>query len=336
MDYIVLVAPFLFVALIFISLVLLLKKFYKTGVILFILSNIFNVYTESVPFNLNFDDEKGDLKVLSYNIFSSSDYFKSVEKNPKEMTEFLLTQDADVIILHEYFIYSCGALKDSLLKVYPYYEQQEEFDCSIAIFSKYEMTPLEDLYLDLENNEWVVNKMNQAEAYDHLRSMNPHRAVSSTTLKIGNDSVRLIAAHLASNHFDKSREEMSGTDLRKREKTKNFLKCLKAGRIEREVEIQSIMKEVKDLNAKGQKVIIAGDMNDVSGSSTLKNMQRDGILKNAWWEKGFGMGLTFHSHKVMHFRIDHMLYTDNIKLKNISVLSQNFSDHNALVSNFDL
>lgn len=336
MNYVVLVAPFIIVALAVIGIVLLLFKQFKTGGLVILLSILYNVYTESVPMVPHFGSEKGDLKVLSYNMFQAGPYFKSVQDNPKDMVDFLLKQDADVLVLHEYFIYSCGALRDSLLKEYQYYEHAEEFDCSIAVFSKYPISPLEDMFLDVDNDEWIQAKLSQAKDYDHLRRMNSHRAVSGTWLKVGNDSIRLIAAHLASNHFDDARKDMSDEELRKRDKAKTFMKCLKAGRIEREVEARHIYLEAADRYAKGEKVIVAGDMNDVSGSSTMKVLQTDNVLNNAWWKKGFGMGLTFHSHKVMHFRLDHILYTDNLKLKNVSVLEQNYSDHHALVANFDL
>ena len=295
---------------------------------------VFNIYTESVALNVSFGNDRGDLKILTYNMFSASDYYISVQDNPKDMVDFLLSQKADIIVLEEYYPDKCVALRDSLLKVYPYLDYQE-FHCSNAIFSKYPFTPIEEMVLDLENDALDEYKMKRAEEYDHLRKMYPFRDITSTFVKIGNDSIRLIACHMASNNFDAVKEVMPN-DIEKKDKAKTILKCLKAGRIEREVEVRNIMKDVVKQNAQEQKIIVLGDMNDVPGSSTLKALQEDGILKNAWWEKGFGMGLTFHNHRVMYFRLDHILYNKYIKLKNIEVIPQNFSDHHALVANFEL
>ena len=334
MNYIVLVAPFIITGLFLLSFVLILLKRYWFGGILFLFTVIFNIYIECIPFNLSFGKDRGDLKILTYNMYSASDYYHSVEDNPKDVRDFLLAQDADIIVLEEYYPDKCIALRDSLLKVYPYLEYQK-FHCSNAIYSKYPLSPIEEMTLDLENNVLDEYKMKKAEEYDHLRKMYLYRDITSMWVKIGNDSIRLIACHMASNHFDAVREVMTDS-IGKKDKITKFLKCLKAGRIEREVEARNIMRDVVTLNAAKQKIVVLGDMNDVAGSTTLMALQENGILKNAWWKKGFGWGLTFHNHKVMHFRLDHVLFNKHIKLKNIEIVEQSFSDHHALAVNFDL
>ena len=81
--------------------------------------------------------------------------------------------------------------------------------------------------------------------------------------------------------------------------------------------------------------ILMGDMNDISGSYTLRRIESAG-LTDAWWKGGFGYGTTYHDHG-LRLRLDHILYDeDRLKLTDIKVIDTDASDHNALVSCFRL
>ena len=112
------------------------------------------------------------------------------------------------------------------------------------------------------------------------------------------------------------------------------MKCVAAGNLEREVEAKYIMEEVMEYRAKGVKTIVLGDMNAVPGSPPIRTMRSGDLLRNGWWEKGFGPGLTFHSHHVMHFRLDHVLHTRDIILKQIGVANVDYSDHKPVIAEF--
>ncbi len=79
---------------------------------------------------------------------------------------------------------------------------------------------------------------------------------------------------------------------------------------------------------------MVGDVNSVPGSNARRILRRGGLLKNAWWEKGSGLGLTFHAHKVMHYRLDHVLHTSDLEIKNIRVVDVDYSDHKPIVAEF--
>lgn len=81
--------------------------------------------------------------------------------------------------------------------------------------------------------------------------------------------------------------------------------------------------------------IVMGDMNDISGSYTLRRIEAAG-LADAWWKGGFGYGTTYHDHG-LRLRLDHILYEeDRLQLTNVKVIDTDASDHNALVSGFRL
>lgn len=85
----------------------------------------------------------------------------------------------------------------------------------------------------------------------------------------------------------------------------------------------------------GIPVIVCGDMNDVSGSKTLRTLQEGELMKDAWWESGCGFGFTYRGHRFMRFRLDHVLYSSHIESKSIKVVEQQFSDHNPIVTEFE-
>ena len=98
----------------------------------------------------------------------------------------------------------------------------------------------------------------------------------------------------------------------------------------RELEAESI---VNDIGGK-KKIVVMGDFNDVCGSGVL-NIFHTAKLEDAWSNGGFGYGATIHLP--LPYRIDHVLYGEDLKLKGIKIIETGqYSDHDALVATFDL
>lgn len=96
----------------------------------------------------------------------------------------------------------------------------------------------------------------------------------------------------------------------------------------REIETQIIEKEAI---LEDPYVIVAGDMNDLSGSPMMRRFQKHG-LKDAWWEKGSGFGFTYNQG-LLHFRLDHILVSNNIDVMNVMTDSRpDYSDHIPLIA----
>ena len=82
-------------------------------------------------------------------------------------------------------------------------------------------------------------------------------------------------------------------------------------------------------------VIVLGDLNDISGSYTIRRIQEAGLY-DAWWEGGCGYGTTFHDGW-LRLRLDHVLYQDDkLKLQYVKIIDSDLSDHNAVVAGFTL
>ena len=113
----------------------------------------------------------------------------------------------------------------------------------------------------------------------------------------------------------------------------SYLENLRRGRMERMAEAIGIGEILRN-NEKP--IIVCGDLNDLSGGDVLNMLQKENELYDAWWEGGFGPGFTYHGHYVMHFRLDHVLYNDRLKLKSVKVVEQKISDHHPIVASFDI
>lgn len=333
LDFVVLILPLILALMIVTGLICLCRRRARwMGVLLLIGAVGVNIYTECIPVRWTGKEEKGDFKILTYNIYTASDYFTSVIDDPKELTGFLKAQNADVLVFEEYYGDRCIELRKQLEDVYPYVEYQK-FHCSQAVYSKYPLSDWKEMEIDLEDNALDEYRFRRASQLDDLRKMERFRFMASVTVHLPGDSIRLVTCHMASTNFEKSRE-LIGDSLSLKDKAKTYAKCLAAGFLEREVEAEYVMKEVKDYRKKGVKTIVLGDMNSVPGSNALRILRRGGLLKNAWWEKGSGLGLTFHAHKVMHYRLDHVLHTSDLEIKNIRVVDVDYSDHKPIVAEF--
>ena len=83
-------------------------------------------------------------------------------------------------------------------------------------------------------------------------------------------------------------------------------------------------------------MIICGDLNDLSGSATLRGLMGRYGLRNAWWTNGRGTGFTFR-RKELFLRLDHLLYSPGIRVKKIKVDHKaDFSDHYPVIADLEV
>jgi len=125
------------------------------------------------------------------------------------------------------------------------------------------------------------------------------------TAEIGGRDVTLVHLHFTSSHYGIKR----GYDLR-------------------EKELETIRPALDTVSTP---MIICGDLNDLSGSPTLKGLQEYG-LRDAWWTHGSGPGFTFKKG-ILRFRLDHLLYSPDIQVEKIKVdRKADFSDHYPIIA----
>ena len=243
-----------------------------------------------------------ELKVMTWNVHCSNGA-DSVRQ--RKIAELIIDVDADFVQLNEYHQKHCLVM-DSLLKTrYPYTEEcQSHQRCGNIFYSKRMM--FHSGYLIMPRQKGVIRPI-------------------KATIALGNDSVQIIGAHFASNHYDESsfeKEHESDITSYDRYKDAQEQRCIQA------YWIKAAVLELK------LPVIVMGDMNDFNCSAPLDTLTSCG-LKDSWWEGGNGYGSTFHD-RWMRLRIDHILHSKELILEGIKVMETDLSDHNPVVAGFSL
>lgn len=281
------------------------KTRYKIAVIcltILLVVSYFNWKYEVITINPFYGEEKCELKVMTWNVHCSggADYIMQ-----RRIAELILKEDVDFVQLNEFNQDSCSVI-DSLLKTkFPFTEEYQSHQiCGDIFYSKHAMTNSGHVYTPKGEKGIQTIK---------------------ATIAIGEDFVQIFGVHMASNHYDDSsieKEFVSDTTSYYKYRDAQENRCFQAHWTKNAV-LESV-----------HPVIVMGDMNDFSRSAPLDTLSSCG-LKNAWWEGGNGYGCTFHDGW-LRLRIDHILYSEKLKLCGIKVIETNLSDHNPIVAGFSI
>ena len=216
-------------------------------------------------------------------------------KHDSTFIEYIISQDADILFLPENLYYVDRDLDTALAKIYPY-----------GVFHQIPRGKQpEELTL------YSRFPLRDIKRLPSPTGSNPDRSdgMVMATADIGGTTVTLFHLHFTSNHYGIRR----GVEIRKQE--------LEA--------IRPALDTVKT------PIIVCGDLNDLSGSATLKGLMEYG-LKNAWWTHGCGTGFTF-GQGLLRFRLDHLLYSSGIRVKKIKVDHKaDFSDHYPIIADLEI
>lgn len=148
--------------------------------------------------------------------------------------------------------------------------------------------------------------------------------------------ITLFSGHLRSSAYSTARRSMS-KDSYWWDGIPLYYRNYKVGKRIREYQAENVRRFIDEARAEGKTVILAGDLNDWCGSTSLNTlMGKDGnALKDAWWEGGNGFGFTYQGWH-LRLRLDHILYSDGLELQNVKVIDSNLSDHRPLIATFCL
>ena len=283
------------------------SKVTKVVILLLVLVGAFylNRNYEVIAINPFSGEGKYDLKVMTWNVHCSegTDYDRQ-----RKIAELVLKEDADFVQLNEYNQDSCLVI-DSLLKAkYPFTEEHRSHTLSGDIF--------------------YSKRVMSNSSHEHPLAGIIGLQIIKATTSIGCDSVQIFGVHLASNHYNDSIVERGGRLMGNKKQVYEWYKKSQTSRC-----FQAFLTK-KEVIKSMHPVIVMGDMNDFSCSAPLDTFSTCG-LKNAWWKGGNGYGCTFHDGW-MRLRIDHILYSEKLKLCGIKVIETDLSDHNPMVAEFSV
>jgi len=254
------------------------------------------------------------LVVVSYNTMTNAQSQKHLPSNPNKVIEYLLSANADIICIQEYFVKKDKAFLtptdiDSLFKSYPY--KYIKFSCDnydymtgLATFSKYPI---------IRNERIKYESIFNASIYSDIL--------------VGNDTIRVFNNHLESNRFtgndlllaqqlknDFNSEELINT-------TKYFSQKLTVAYPVRAKQADIVAEIIKSTP---YKTIVCGDFNDVPISYSYTTMK--GNLNDGFTTSGTGFGSTYNS-SLYKLRLDYIFYDDNFEVKDFQIGTVTASDH---------
>lgn len=297
--------PYIIIILLIVLAITIYKRRCLISGVLIILCLVLNCYAKifAVGFS-DFSNSEG-LKVLTFNINRSG---IAADKDIEELFSLIVSQEADILFLAEDFEPAGEKLNSLLTNLYPYstYDKQTVWK-GHYFYSKYPLGRVEHINIESSRFSYCFH----------------------CNMAYGQDSISLFGCHLASNNYIVTEPSIRPEDIDGMLSLAQYLKNIDMASKQRCEEAMKIMVH-PNFNDKS---VVLGDFNDVSGSVPLK-LLADAGLKDAWWEKGLGYGATV-SHP-LPFRIDHIMYREGLKLKNIKKIdSQGLSDHDALIATFE-
>lgn len=144
----------------------------------------------------------------------------------------------------------------------------------------------------------------------HSERINEH--INSVYIVVEDDTINVISCYMPSNNISKAK------------RITDYYHLIDNGYSERKKQVDLLSRFAKNRNA-----IVLGDLNDVSGSYSLRTLENLGF-KDAWWYGGNGFGLTYSKFPIC-FRLDHVLYSKGLEVQSVSVPHVDYSDHFPLV-----
>jgi endonuclease/exonuclease/phosphatase (EEP) superfamily protein YafD len=298
--------PWILVVLLIIAIILSFGKKWKLVAVLLVLAAILNWWAECIPLRLWQINENGNdrtIKVMSFNIDGTKEDFRI--KAP-QLARQIINYAPDIIFIAELCEKNKPYLDTLLLNDYPYINSS--VDCWNCFYSKYPLT------------DWEIIEDDEGKGVGTYKSK----------VGLGKDTLVLYGCHLASNNYSADNKYITPDSINSHKDLKQYFSDIRHAYSMRGKETEIVF---GDISKTAHPVIVMGDMNDVGGSASIRTLE-DAGLKDAGWEGGFGYAATIH--RPLPYRIDHIMYSDELKLKEIKVIdSEGISDHDALFAKFE-
>lgn len=281
----------------FLAIILALRKKWLAAAFCLAAAAVLNIATQQIPLGLSGPLKGKDTSRTAVRIleYNTCAEDRLQHKHDSTFIEYIISQDADILFLPENLYYVDRQLDTALSKVYPY-----------GVF--HQIPP------GRQPEELTLYSRFPLRDIKRLPSPHSYKTDGSdgmvmATADIGGTTVTLFHLHFTSNHYGIRR----GVDIRKQE-----LDAIRPA-----------------LDTVTTPIILCGDLNDLSGSATLKGLMGYG-LRNAWWTHGRGPGFTFRKG-ILRFRLDHLLYSPDIQVERIKVdRKADFSDHFPIIADLEI
>ncbi|WP_026474438.1 endonuclease/exonuclease/phosphatase family protein [Alkaliflexus imshenetskii] len=262
--------------------------------------------------------------VMSYNT-RMFDFYKhsGLPNTPKEIFEFILRQNPDIICIQEYFT--------SL--------RRDEFTPSAmaARFRHYGYRQIEYLRTHSGNTGYGLAIFSKYPIVDGgaIRFENSLNLAIYSDINVNGKIVRVFNNHLESIGFQENElSVLDSLDFRMSDSQKQGLRNI-SRKLNRAFTSRSAQAEAlaRHIGNSPYPVIVCGDFNDTPVSYVYRTMR--GPLKDAFRESGSGFGGTYNG-RLPSFRIDYLFHSPEFDAYNFRVFPVKYSDHFPIMATIDL
>lgn len=260
--------------------------------------------------------DSSTIKLMTYNVHYFKRFGEELDTATRSGVFRLIEKEKpDIIGVQEFFTRTKGKydVKDSLIKIlatknyyYSTYVDNKYESAGVAVYSKYPILKSGDIQLDNENGAnrgiWIDVKKDK-------------------------QIFRIYVVHLASISFnpeDYSFLKTFSDDINESKdviSSKRIARKLKTAFIKRSEQVKILRKEMESCTTP---YIVMGDFNDTPVSYAISQMTKN--LKNAFAEKGSGLGITYNGD-FPNFQIDYILASQQFDFKDYKIIKKDFSDH---------
>ena len=268
----------------------------------------------------------GDIRVLTWNVMSFNGFKggdREREKNADKIFGLIQDVNPDIICLQEYGQFEDPKLGRSYLGQmekmgYRHYVLSRDYSrvaysysSGLAIFSKHPIV-----------------------AKERIPYTSSAESLLFADIAVAKDTFRVFTTHLQSYRF--SNEELAEIKrIKETEKprwmqSKSLLSKMQRAFRNRGAQVDQALPYIEK---SPYPALIGLDMNDVPNSYAYWNIR--GNRKDAFLEKGFGIGRTYMSI-LPTLRIDHIFVDPKLSVRQMSILDKPYSDHLPVIADLNL
>ena len=262
------------------------------------------------PLNLPGDAPQGSLKVMSYNTG------KAESKHTADVVSYLETVNPDILCLQEYNKSMKLTEEETVKQLFPYIDVNSKGGSTTVCLSKYPIASSHHIE--------YKSKSNSSMAYE---------------IQIDKDTILVINNHFQSYSFNSDEIDefkkitSRNASMSAREKgTKDIVSKIIVGNKARGPQVDVVYDYIEA--HRRNYMIVLGDFNEPTMSYAHYKLTK--ILNDAYTRSGNGLGFTYSRNKI-HYRIDHILCSDNIIPYDAEVdRDAYFSDHYPIICSLKL
>lgn len=278
--------------------------------------------------------EDQTFSIMTFNV-NSLDSITFSEEKQKKLLDLICEEHPDILCMQEVTFENLKRIKPQLDSIYGTCDSLKG-DNQLWRLMFYSNLPLKDF--KRYHCEGTIDTSDfdslELKKYDQMRKQ---MSVMSAEFEVQPGKwVTLFSGHLRSSAYSTARRSMS-EDSHWWDGIPLYYRNYKVGKRIRDYQARNVRRFIDEARAEGKTVIVAGDLNDWCGSTTLNTLMGEGdnALKDAWWEGGNGFGVTYQGW-YLRLRLDHILYSDGLELQDVKVIDSDLSDHRPLIATFSI